>query len=173
MASPTTAPPSCQTITVPICKDQPYTQTFLPNSLGHHSQDDASLEIHTFAPLIHAGCSAQLKPFLCSVYTPECVQGRARPPCRTLCEQARTGCEPMLNRFGFQWPAGLRCETFSTESCGPVGVLLSLEVVMRRCGLACHGLTITSPRRADPTKHLLRALVTPKEQHSFLLMWEG
>lgn len=115
----TAPPPACQTITVPICKDQPYSQTMLPNSLGHRTQDDASLELHTFAPLLHAGCSDHLKPFLCSVYTPECVHGQARLPCRTVCEQARSGCEPLLNKFGFQWPPGLRCEAFSTDSCGP------------------------------------------------------
>lgn len=116
-------PPACQPIMVPICKDQPYSQTVLPNSLGHRSQDEASLELHFFAPLLHVGCSNQLKPFLCSVYTPECVHGQARPPCRTLCEQARASCEPHLKGFGFQWPAGLRCEAFGTDSCGPVGDL--------------------------------------------------
>lgn len=169
----TAPPPACQPITVPICKDQPYSQTLLPNSLGHHSQDNASLALHTFMPLLHSGCSAQLKPFLCSVYTPECVQGQARPPCRTLCEQARSGCEPVLNRFGFQWPAGLRCETFSTDSCGPVGVFLSLDVVMRRRVLAWLGLTITSSCTASPTKHMLKAPLATMEQHSFLLTCEG
>lgn len=108
---------SCQAITIPLCKDLPYTQTILPNILGHNNQDDASLEVHTFAPLIHAGCSPDMKPFLCSVYTPECVFGKPRPPCRTLCERARSGCEPLLKQFGFQWPQGLRCEAFTTESC--------------------------------------------------------
>lgn len=116
-------PPTCQRITVPICKDLPYSETILPNILGHQNQDDASLEIHTFSPLIQAGCSPHIKPFLCSVYTPECVLGRARPPCRTLCEQARSGCEPLLIRFGFQWPQRLRCEAFSTDSCQEVGDL--------------------------------------------------
>ncbi|TWW79741.1 Frizzled-1 [Takifugu flavidus] len=107
----------CQAITIPFCKDLPYTHTILPNILGHKNQDDASLEVHTFAPLIHAGCSPDMKPFLCSVYTPECVLGKPRPPCRTLCERARSGCEPLLKQFGFQWPQGLRCEAFTTESC--------------------------------------------------------
>lgn len=108
---------ACQTITVSFCKDMPYTQTILPNILGHKNQDDASLEVHTFAPLIHAECSPDMKPFLCSVYTPECVSGTPRPPCRRLCEKARAGCEPLLKQFGFQWPEGLRCEAFTTESC--------------------------------------------------------
>ncbi|XP_070692085.1 atrial natriuretic peptide-converting enzyme-like [Pempheris klunzingeri] len=117
-----TAPATCQTITVPLCKDLPYTETVLPNILGHKTQDDAELQINTFAPLVQVECSPHLKPFLCSVYTPECVSGKPRSPCRTLCEQARSGCESLMNRFGFQWPKSLRCEAFTTESCEHYGI---------------------------------------------------
>uniref|UniRef100_A0A3Q3VXS0 FZ domain-containing protein n=1 Tax=Mola mola TaxID=94237 RepID=A0A3Q3VXS0_MOLML len=112
-----------KTITVSLCKDLPYTETVLPNILGHKNQEDASLEVHMFAPLIHARCSPHVKPFLCSVYTPECVSGNPRPPCRTLCEQARSGCESLLNKFGFQWPEALRCEAFTTDFCDYVSLI--------------------------------------------------
>lgn len=129
---PVTEPtPACEEIIVSFCKDLPYTQTILPNILGHHTQDDAALEVHTFAPLIHAGCSPDMKSFLCSVYTPECVSGKPRPPCRTLCEKARSGCEPLLKRFGFLWPEGLRCEAFTTESCEYVSLTLENEQKLR------------------------------------------
>uniref|UniRef100_A0A3Q3IVU4 FZ domain-containing protein n=1 Tax=Monopterus albus TaxID=43700 RepID=A0A3Q3IVU4_MONAL len=98
------------TITVPLCKDLPYNETVLPNMLGHNTQDDAGLEIHQFYPLIEEECSPHLKPFLCSVYTPECVSGKPRPPCRTRCEQARFSCEPLMSRFGFSWPEALKCD---------------------------------------------------------------
>ncbi|XP_068179074.1 uncharacterized protein [Antennarius striatus] len=114
---PTTPAVTCQPITIPLCKDLPYSDTVMPNILGHRNQDDAGLEVHQFFPLIKVGCSPQLKPFLCSVYTPECVSGKPRPPCKTLCEQARSGCESLMNRFGFQWPESLRCDAFTTESC--------------------------------------------------------
>ncbi|XP_041799352.1 uncharacterized protein LOC121611050 isoform X1 [Chelmon rostratus] len=113
---------ACEPITVPLCKDLPYTETVLPNILGHTSQDGAGLEVHQFAPLVKVECSTHLKPFLCSVYTPECVSGKPRPPCRTLCEHAKSGCESLMNRFGFQWPESLRCEAFTTESCEHYGV---------------------------------------------------
>ena len=112
-----TAPPTCQTITVPLCTGLPYTETVMPNLLGHKTQEDVGLEIHQYFPLIKVECSPHLKPFLCSIYTPECVSGKARPPCRTLCEQARSGCEPLMTKFGFQWPERLNCEAFTTESC--------------------------------------------------------
>ncbi|XP_019961338.1 uncharacterized protein [Paralichthys olivaceus] len=114
--------PTCQMINVPLCKDLPYTETALPNVLGHKTQEEAGLELHQFYPLVKVECSPHLKPFLCSVYTPECVAGKVRPPCRTLCEQARSGCESLMNKFGLQWPENLRCEAFTLESCEHYGV---------------------------------------------------
>ncbi|XP_028984234.1 uncharacterized protein LOC114842671 isoform X2 [Betta splendens] len=117
-----TSPATCQAISVPLCSDLPYTQTMLPNLLGHTSQGDAALEMHQFYPLVKVGCSPYLKLFLCSVYTPECVSGKTQPPCRALCEQARSGCESLMNKFGFQWPERLQCNGFPTEPCGHYGV---------------------------------------------------
>ncbi|AWP15819.1 frizzled -like 1 [Scophthalmus maximus] len=112
-----TSPATCQTINIPLCSGLLYTETVLPNLLGHRTQEEAGQEVHQFYPLVKVDCSPQLKPFLCSVYTPDCVAGKPRPPCRTLCEQARSGCESLMNKFGFVWPEALRCEAFSTESC--------------------------------------------------------
>ncbi|KAA8579067.1 hypothetical protein FQN60_018808 [Etheostoma spectabile] len=113
---------TCEPISVPLCVGLPYTETVLPNVLGHKSQDEARMEIHQFYPLVKVECSPHLKPFLCSVYTPECVSGSPRPPCRTLCDKARAGCESLMNKFGFQWPEKLRCEAFTTDSCEHYGV---------------------------------------------------
>lgn len=120
----TTPPATCELITVSLCQDLPYADTAMPNILGHKSQGEAGLEVHQYAPLIKVGCSSHLKPFLCSVYTPECTSGKRRPPCKTLCEQARAGCESLMNKFGFQWPDTLSCDKFSTESCEHVSLLL-------------------------------------------------
>ncbi|XP_029307717.1 uncharacterized protein LOC115021411 [Cottoperca gobio] len=117
-----TSSATCEDISVPLCRDLPYTQTVLPNILGHSKQEDAGLEIHQFFPMVKMGCSPHLRPFLCSMYIPECVSGIPRPPCRTLCEHARSGCEPLMAKFGFQWPEALRCEALTTESCEHYGV---------------------------------------------------
>lgn len=117
----TQAPPgTCQPITVPICEDVSYTNTILPNILGHKSQQEAGLAINQFLPLIKVECSPHLKPFLCSVYTPKCVLGRPQAPCRTLCEKARSGCGRLMSSFGLPWPESLKCEAFTTESCEEV-----------------------------------------------------
>uniref|UniRef100_A0A665T9I3 FZ domain-containing protein n=1 Tax=Echeneis naucrates TaxID=173247 RepID=A0A665T9I3_ECHNA len=94
----------------------------MPNLLGHSTQEEAALEVQSFASFVKVDCSPHLKQFLCSVYTPECMLGKSRPPCRKLCEQARSGCESLMNKFGFQWPEALRCEAFPTDSCQEVSL---------------------------------------------------
>ncbi|MEQ2189477.1 hypothetical protein GOODEAATRI_025742, partial [Goodea atripinnis] len=110
-------PGTCQTKTAPFCRDLPYTEVFLPNGLGHKTQEETNLALNEFLPLVEIGCSAHLKPFLCSVHLPKCVSGKGLTPCRTLCEQARSGCEPVMNKFGIRWPENLKCEAFTTDSC--------------------------------------------------------
>ncbi|XP_035535790.1 frizzled-7-like [Morone saxatilis] len=103
----------CQSISIPLCTDIAYNQTIMPNLLGHTNQEDAGLEVHQFYPLVKVQCSVDLKFFLCSMYAPVCtVLEQAIPPCRSLCERARQGCEALMNKFGFQWPERLRCENF-------------------------------------------------------------
>ncbi|XP_068165916.1 frizzled-7-A-like [Antennarius striatus] len=113
----------CQPISIPLCTDIAYNQTILPNLLGHSSQEEAGLEVHQFYPLVAVQCSVDLKFFLCSLYAPVCtVLEQAIPPCRSLCERARQGCEPLMNRFGFQWPDRLHCEYFPVHGAGDICV---------------------------------------------------
>ena len=118
--------PTCEAINVPMCKEVSYNQTVYPNLLGHSTQEDAGREMHQFDSLVKTECSAHLRSFLCSVYTPECVDGRPRPPCLSTCELARDGCTPLMKKFGLQLPITLQCEHFTMESCGYVSVKLLL-----------------------------------------------
>jgi len=62
-------------------------------------------------------CSSFLKFFLCTVYAPVCtVLDEPIPPCRSLCVEVRSGCEQLMNRFGFQWPDSLDCFKFPADS---------------------------------------------------------
>uniref|UniRef100_A0A8D2JDU9 Frizzled class receptor 7 n=1 Tax=Varanus komodoensis TaxID=61221 RepID=A0A8D2JDU9_VARKO len=113
----------CQPISIPLCTDIAYNQTILPNLLGHTNQEDAGLEVHQFYPLVKVQCSPELRFFLCSMYAPVCtVLEQAIPPCRSLCERARQGCEALMNKFGFQWPERLRCENFPVHGAGEICV---------------------------------------------------
>lgn len=113
----------CQPIAIPLCTDIAYNQTIMPNLLGHTNQEDAGLEVHQFYPLVKVQCSPELRFFLCSMYAPVCtVLEQALPPCRSLCERARQGCEALMNKFGFQWPETLRCEKFPVHGAGELCV---------------------------------------------------
>ncbi|XP_072320490.1 uncharacterized protein [Eucyclogobius newberryi] len=137
-----TEPPQCEPISVPLCSDLSYAQTMLPNSLGLRSQQQISEELRRdFEALMTVGCSPSLKPFLCSVYTPECVQGQARAPCRTLCEEARSSCEPLLRKVGMSWPHALRCEAYDTNSCSHFGVSSSGGICQPISVPMCQGLS--------------------------------
>lgn len=111
----------CEPIRITFCQGLSYRHTVMPNELGHSNQEDAGMEIHQFYPLVKVQCSPELQELLCSVYTPKCVNGTARPPCKTTCVTAKQGCEPLMNKFGFSWPSLLPCESFTTESCEEVG----------------------------------------------------
>ena len=112
----TTTPSTCDPISIPLCKDLPYNQTRFPNLLNHTRPDTAGLEIHQYFPLVKAQCSPALKLFLCSVHAPKCsVLSGIVKPCRSLCNTARQGCEPLMRKFGFPWPAKLSCEKFPED----------------------------------------------------------
>ena len=104
----------CEKIKVPLCQGIGYNFTYMPNMFNHDTQEEAALEVHQFWPLVEIKCSADLKLFLCSIYTPICQPnyGKEIPPCRSLCQQAREGCAPLMRQYGFSWPKQLRCENF-------------------------------------------------------------
>ncbi|XP_029444417.1 frizzled-8 [Rhinatrema bivittatum] len=103
---------SCQEITVPLCKGIGYNNTYMPNQFNHDTQDEAGLEVHQFWPLVEIQCSPDLKFFLCSMYTPICLEDYKKPlpPCRGVCERARAGCAPLMRQYGFAWPDRMRCD---------------------------------------------------------------
>lgn len=109
----------CEPITIDLCMNIPYNETIMPNLMNHQKQEDAGQEVHQFAPLVKMKCSPDLRFFLCSVYAPVCtIIDRAIPPCRSLCESARLGCERLMNSFDFAWPDNLDCSKLP-ENGGP------------------------------------------------------
>jgi hypothetical protein len=68
-------------------------------------------------------CSPYLKLFLCTVYAPVCSLATQEPipPCRSLCVEARSGCQTLMDRFGFSWPENLDCARFPVDGlCYPM-----------------------------------------------------
>lgn len=103
----------CEEITIPMCRGIGYNMTSFPNEMNHETQDEAGLEVHQFWPLVEIKCSPDLKFFLCSMYTPICLEEyqKALPVCRSVCERARAGCAPIMQQYSFSWPERMACES--------------------------------------------------------------
>ncbi|EDO42932.1 predicted protein [Nematostella vectensis] len=104
----------CEEITIPMCRGIGYNLTYMPNMFNHDTQAEAALEVHQFWPLVEIQCSPDLRFFLCSMYAPLCEKhyDKDLPPCRSVCERARTGCAPLMRKYGFSWPERMKCENF-------------------------------------------------------------
>ncbi|XP_076034403.1 secreted frizzled-related protein 3-like isoform X2 [Oratosquilla oratoria] len=131
--------PQCELIRIPMCGGMPYNLTRMPNHLDHSTQDNAELAIEQFEPLRWTHCSDQLSFFLCSMYAPICTLElgvEAVPPCRSVCQAARTGCEPLLNRFNISWPDNLECDALPVYD---RGICITPEAVINNESLAAPG----------------------------------
>lgn len=108
----------CEDIRIDVCRGIGYNVTSMPNFVGHELQSDAEVQLQTFMPLVQYGCSSQLLFFLCSVYSPMCTEKVPVMigPCRPLCENVRSRCEPVLQELGFPWPVALNCSKFVPEN---------------------------------------------------------
>lgn len=101
----------CEPIKIPMCRSMPYNMTRMPNLLHHSTQENAILAIDRFYVLVQTECSEHLLFFLCAMYAPICtLEFQAVPPCRKVCQKAREGCEPLLQRYGLSWPDNLDCD---------------------------------------------------------------
>lgn len=111
----------CELITIPMCREIGYNLTSMPNELNHETQEEAGMEAHQFWPLVEIGCSPDLRFFLCSMYTPICIEDyhKPLPPCRSVCERARAGCNPLMQQYGFSWPERMACEKLPRHGVDP------------------------------------------------------
>ncbi|XP_038047135.1 frizzled-5-like [Patiria miniata] len=141
----------CEPITIPMCRDIGYNMTYMPNQFNHDTQDEAGLEVHQFWPLVEIQCSADLKFFLCSMYTPICVTNynKPLPACRSVCERAKSGCAPLMRQYGFAWPERMRCEDLP-EFGNPDQLCMGFNTTEKPTPKPTIP-TITKPRQPRPT----------------------
>ncbi|KAI1702861.1 frizzled/Smoothened family membrane region domain-containing protein [Ditylenchus destructor] len=101
----------CVRITMEMCKDIQYNMTIYPNLLKHTKQEEAEADIKQYEMLVKVRCSADFKFFLCTMFAPVCTMlDYPIPPCRHLCLSAKQGCEDLMRKFGYSWPAIFDCD---------------------------------------------------------------
>ncbi|XP_061776754.1 frizzled-8-like [Nerophis ophidion] len=154
----------CQEISVPLCKGIGYNQTYMPNQFNHDTQDEAGLEVHQFWPLVEIKCSPDLRFFLCSMYTPICLEDYKKPlpPCRSVCERAKAGCAPLMRQYGFPWPDRMRCELLPEQGQQD---LLCMDYNQSQSAAAA-ATTAVSPVLAKPTNRPLKPY-SPRKKSGF------
>uniref|UniRef100_A0A8D0E0Q5 Secreted frizzled related protein 4 n=1 Tax=Salvator merianae TaxID=96440 RepID=A0A8D0E0Q5_SALMN len=120
----------CEPVRIHMCRHMPWNITRMPNHLHHSTQENAILAIEQYQELVDVGCSPVLSFFLCAMYAPICtVEFLHDPikPCKSLCQRARDGCEPIMKRYNHSWPEGLACEDLPVYD---RGVCISPEAIV-------------------------------------------
>ncbi|MBN3322164.1 SFRP3 protein, partial [Atractosteus spatula] len=121
---------ACEPIRIPMCGSMPWNMTKMPNHLHHSTQANAILAIEQFEGLLGTNCSPDLLFFLCAMYAPICTidfQHDPIKPCKSVCERAKCGCEPVMKKYNHTWPESLACEDLPVYD---RGVCISPEAIV-------------------------------------------
>ena len=110
--------PKCVDIpeSMTLCKNIGYKTMRLPNLLDHESLAEAVDQARVWVPLLNLHCHPDTQLFLCSLYSPVCLEPSVYP-CKSLCEGVKRGCEERINNYGFPWPDILKCDKFPDQMC--------------------------------------------------------
>ena len=98
-----------------LCHGIGYDQMRLPNLLDHDTMSEVKQQAASWVPLVNVRCHPDTQLFLCSLFSPVCLD-RLIYPCRSLCETVKRGCEERMKKYGFPWPDMLRCDKFPLEN---------------------------------------------------------
>lgn len=109
--------PTCVDIPqdMPLCSGIDYNKMRLPNLLEHDTLKEAQQQAGYWVPLLNLRCHPNTQLFLCSLFTPVCLESPI-PPCRSLCEAVRQGCESRMQTYSFPWPDMLNCDKFPLDN---------------------------------------------------------
>ncbi|XP_004265205.1 carboxypeptidase Z [Orcinus orca] len=105
---------TCVDLQLQTCSDASYNQTTFPTLLEHRSRVavESSSEYILLSVLHHlleGQCNPDLRLLGCAVLVPRCEGGRARRPCRHVCEALRDACQPAFDAIDMAWPYFLDC----------------------------------------------------------------
>jgi len=109
--------PTCVDIpsNMALCSNIEYTRMRLPNLLAHDTLEEVAHQSAQWVPLMTCSCHRDTQLFLCSLFTPVCLEA-AIFPCRSLCTAVKTSCQPILSAYGFSWPDMLACDRFPEDN---------------------------------------------------------
>ncbi|XP_072162994.1 secreted frizzled-related protein 5-like [Diadema setosum] len=98
-----------------LCQNIGYSQMRMPNLLDHDTMEEVKHQAQSWVPLLMQRCHAETQLFLCTLFAPVCLD-RPIYPCRSLCEEVRGGCAPVMESNCFPWPAMLECSKFPPDN---------------------------------------------------------
>uniref|UniRef100_A0A8D0BKC6 Corin, serine peptidase n=1 Tax=Salvator merianae TaxID=96440 RepID=A0A8D0BKC6_SALMN len=112
---------SCINITYSQCQMLPYNHTTLIPVLSIVRSIEMEKFLKFFGYLSRLGCYQHIMLFGCSLALPECIsdggdKSHGLLPCRSFCEAAKEGCEPVLGMVNSSWPEFLACTQFKNKS---------------------------------------------------------
>ncbi|XP_054152594.1 myb-like protein D [Oppia nitens] len=100
---------------VTLCQGIGYTKMRLPNLLNHDTLREVSEQAKSWIPLSQLDCHPDTKLFLCSLFSPVCLD-HPIPPCRSLCQTVQTACERVMLNYGYSWPTIVKCDQFPIDN---------------------------------------------------------
>ncbi|XP_007899062.1 secreted frizzled-related protein 4 [Callorhinchus milii] len=120
----------CERVRIPMCRAMPWNITRMPNHLHHSTQENAILAIEQYEELVGTNCSPLLRFFLCAMYAPICTLEFLHDPikpCKSVCQRAKEGCEPIMRKYNHNWPESLACDDLPVYD---RGVCISPEAIV-------------------------------------------
>ncbi|XP_021249519.1 atrial natriuretic peptide-converting enzyme isoform X1 [Numida meleagris] len=111
---------ACINITNSQCQMLPYNYTTPTSVFSIVKSIEMEKFLKFFSYLSRLSCYQHIMLFGCSLALPECISdgddSRGLLPCRTFCEAAKEGCEPVLGMVNASWPEFLKCSQFHNQS---------------------------------------------------------
>ncbi|XP_018098620.1 atrial natriuretic peptide-converting enzyme [Xenopus laevis] len=111
---------ACINITHNQCQNLPYNYTVPKSVYSFVKSIEMEMFLKFFSYLNRLSCYQHIMLFGCSLALPECYShsDESYPllPCRSFCEAAQEGCEPMLQVVNSSWPEFLRCSQFQNKT---------------------------------------------------------
>uniref|UniRef100_A0A672UIJ1 Corin, serine peptidase n=1 Tax=Strigops habroptila TaxID=2489341 RepID=A0A672UIJ1_STRHB len=111
---------ACINITNSQCQMLPYNYTTITSVLSIVKSIEMEKFLKFFSYLSRLSCYQHIMLFGCSLALPECISdgddSQGLLPCRTFCEEAKEGCEPVLGMVNASWPEFLKCSQFQNKT---------------------------------------------------------